>query len=288
VILPDVQLAVMAHHHSKEMGLDSPKGCVDPEHFKRYPWPVEYQYNSRGFRDAEWPESLEELKSAIWCLGDSFTVGLGSPVAHTWPAVLSQVTGRRVINVSMDGASNDWICRKVRAIADQVAPQDIVIMWSYLNRVEHPDQHLNERERRLHYDSVEPRDHLENFKRCVDRIEHVPVHWCFVPDPFHVDLGDAAEIYRAVADSTWPTAPRTWQEFAQLPDRIQQELRENSAWTQYELAMEFEYQARRLGALVVDRVPRLDLARDGWHFDVKTAQWLALVIQDAIAVAPDS
>ena len=83
---------------------------------RQYLHPITYNYNSRGFRDQEWPDSMTELREATWCVGDSFTVGLGSPVTHTWPNVLQQTLQKKTINVSMDGASNNLIARKVLKI----------------------------------------------------------------------------------------------------------------------------------------------------------------------------
>ena len=117
-------------------GMDSIEECRDKKHFKNYPYKVEYVYNSRGFRDTEWPESLEELKNAIWCIGDSFTVGLGSPLEHTWPYLLQQQTGRRCINVSMDGTSNEWIARKGISLVNTISPDIVIAHWSYTNRRE--------------------------------------------------------------------------------------------------------------------------------------------------------
>lgn len=113
--------------------LDQKENCIDPDHYDRYPWPVTYQYNSRGYRDQEWPS---DLQNAIWCFGDSFTVGLGSPQTHTWCHCLQQRSGQRVINISMDGASNNWIARKIQELLTEIVPRTIVIQWSYAHRRE--------------------------------------------------------------------------------------------------------------------------------------------------------
>ena len=73
MILPDLILTSRQNQVWAESGIDSLKNCVNKQHFKSYPHPVEYQYNSRGFRDDTWPSNLEE---SIWCIGDSFTVGI--------------------------------------------------------------------------------------------------------------------------------------------------------------------------------------------------------------------
>ena len=116
--------------------MDSWNECRNKHHFEHYPHRVLYQYNSRGFRDQEWPESITELKQAIWCVGDSYTVGLGSPAEHTWANVLQQSAQKRTINVSMDGASNNWIARKTVDILQNINPQHVVIHWSFVARRE--------------------------------------------------------------------------------------------------------------------------------------------------------
>ena len=131
--LPDLVLPSRVNQTWQYSGMDSPELCANLEHFQRYPHHITYQYNSRGFRDSEWPHDFD---SAIWCIGDSFTVGLGLPQDHTWPHQLSKKLQQSTINISMDGASNQWIARRVQDIMSDVAPQSIIIQWSYLHRRE--------------------------------------------------------------------------------------------------------------------------------------------------------
>lgn len=133
MILPDLLLPSKANQYRQFSGLDSPELCLNKTYFNNYPHKVDYRYNSRGFRDLEWPENLTD---AIWCIGDSFTVGIGSSIDHTWPVVLSKTMGRRIINVSMDGASNNWISRKAVQILGTVNTSTIVLHWSYIHRRE--------------------------------------------------------------------------------------------------------------------------------------------------------
>jgi len=135
-ILPEFVLPTRSSQCWEYSGIDSPEKCLDQTHFETYPYPVLYQYNGRGYRDQEWPNSIEELKTAIWCVGDSFTVGLGSPVEHTWPYLLQQQTQTRTINISLDGASNDWIARKAQTIINTIGPEFLVVHWSYISRTE--------------------------------------------------------------------------------------------------------------------------------------------------------
>ena len=72
-------------------GLDTYESCFDKEHFKNYSKKISYEYNSKGFRDVEWPTDLSDC---IWCIGDSFTEGLGQPFEETWPQVLQKNSGK--------------------------------------------------------------------------------------------------------------------------------------------------------------------------------------------------
>lgn len=136
MILPDFVCPSRVNQCWEYSGIDTFEKCYDRSHFMSYAHKVLYQYNSRGFRDAEWPCDLSNLQSSIWCLGDSFTVGIGSPVEHTWPYVLQEHARTRTINVSMDGASNNWISRKALQIIKDVEPKHLVIHWSYISRRE--------------------------------------------------------------------------------------------------------------------------------------------------------
>ena len=142
MILPDFILPTRQNQIWTESGIDSLDDCLDKKHFKSYPYPIEYRYNSRGYRDAEWPEDVSELENAIWCFGDSFTVGIGSPVEHTWAHLLQQHTNRRVINISMDGASNNWISRKAVEVLQLIKPKIIILHWSFTHRREYTVQEI--------------------------------------------------------------------------------------------------------------------------------------------------
>lgn len=116
-----------------ETGLDTLECCIDPDHWRNYPNKIQYHYNSRGYRDAEWPE---DLPTAIWCFGDSFTTGVGVPFENIWPQILQQQIQQRTINISMDGASNNWIARKVHEMSQDIQPNTVVIQWSFSHRRE--------------------------------------------------------------------------------------------------------------------------------------------------------
>lgn len=171
MILPDFILPSRVNQHWQYSGLDSINGCLDKAWFKQYPHTVEYYYNSRGFRDTEWPDSVNELKNSIWCVGDSFTVGLGSPIEHTWPYLLNKKLKKQTINISMDGASNDWISRKVVRILKEIQPKNMVIHWSYIERRESDNCLLNDEDRRLPYLVKDLDNGFDNLQLCVKSVE---------------------------------------------------------------------------------------------------------------------
>lgn len=155
MILIDLALPERAGETSKTSGMDAAEWCRDRAWFASYPDTVDYCYNSRGFRDPEWPEP-ELLHRAVWCIGDSFTLGLGVPVDRTWPRLLEAATGRRCINISMDGASNAWISRRAQQIIEQIQPSHMCIQWSFVNRRESPDTQLSDLDRRIWALPTEP------------------------------------------------------------------------------------------------------------------------------------
>jgi len=116
---------------SKTSGLDSLENCLDKKYFQEYSKTVSYRYNSRGFRDEEWPANLNDV---IWCLGDSFTVGIGQPFEETWPQLLEKATNKRCINLGQDGCSNDTMAQRAIELVDLYKPKLLVIMWSFFTR----------------------------------------------------------------------------------------------------------------------------------------------------------
>ena len=174
MILPSFYLSTRANQVWDYSGIDNADQCLDWVHFNNYPWPVQYKFNSRGFRDQEWPEDLHELKDAVWCFGDSFTVGFGAPWEHTWPFLLSKKINKRTINISMDGASNDWMSRKINEVIADIAPPWIAVQWSFTERREHPDSTLTDEQRRQWHIIGE----LEGIENLLGNINQVENHAC--------------------------------------------------------------------------------------------------------------
>lgn len=151
--------------------IDSYAYCADKNHYNSYPKTVVYSFNSRGFRDDEWPE---DLSNATWCVGDSFTVGMGQPYEEIWPSLVREMLSPQTFNVSLNGASNDWISRKCIEILKESNPKTIFVQWSYLHRREHTDSTLNDEDRRLHYvknQLVDPMKDLRDFENFTKNVE---------------------------------------------------------------------------------------------------------------------
>jgi hypothetical protein len=252
--------------------MDSFEYCQDKNHFKNYPHKILYQYNSRGFRDQEWPNTVEELQQAIWCFGDSFTVGLGSPLEHTWPYLLQQKTQRRVINISMDGASNNWIARRAALVQKEINPANTVIMWSYLHRRENQNHKIDDEQRRLQYTKSTDAEDVINFARCVEMIHSDRTVHLSIPG-YALNYHRCQELWNTVRGCDWPLRlPATAQEMNLLPNFIQTELKEHfKIWTDLQTMFELQPALCPIENNIIN-FDKLDLARDGHHFDLITAQ----------------
>jgi hypothetical protein len=266
VILPDFVLTTCINRHWQYSGMDSIDLCLNRQHFLSYPYSVEYVYNSRGYRDQEWPNSLDELKNAIWCVGDSFTVGIGQPFDHIWPQVLSKQLNQRTINVSMDGASNHWIARRAQAIIDLVKPGNLVILWSYTHRREKPNTALNDEQRRIPYSKNSVEDDYSTWITLLNGIRSngTNVIHSTIPDFHPIVL--CHEIWNNIKDPSWPTCPRNITELENLPGHILDEMKHiHRCYNDFKTQLESN---------IIHIHERLDWARDYHHFDLLTAQWL--------------
>jgi hypothetical protein len=272
MILPDFILPSRINQTRSYSGLDCFEFCLDKKHFESYPHAITYQYNSRGFRDQEWPDTIEELQSAIWCVGDSFTVGLGSPLAHTWPWILQQVSQRRTINVSMDGASNMWIARKSLDIANKIRPAYLVIQWSYISRRENSITTPTETEWQLFYKNISdpswppcsaheidklPKKILEEIDQThggfkhniIDETRRLPSINCTVED----DINNTLDCIRSLSQINFTKVIHSF--IPNFAPKTHQGLVES-----------------QINGLVIPEIPRLDIARDGHHYDIATSQ----------------
>lgn len=274
MILPDFILPSRINQRWLHSGIDSAEQCQDRDWFDQYPHAVDYCYNSRGFRDQEWPTITDQLKHATWCIGDSFTVGLGSPVQHTWPYLLQQHTDTRTINVSMDGASNKWIARKLFQIISEIKPKIAVVQWSYLFRDEDSNSQLDDEQRRLPYSKQSlAQSQAQLLQQFIELIKWIEQHkhqttviHSFIPG--FCFSTNAQDEWSKIAGPDWPSLPMDSSAFANLPSFIHNELK---AFAQHDI---FRLYADLLSAteVYVEEFVKQDLARDGHHYDLVTAR----------------
>jgi hypothetical protein len=246
MILPNHFLQSRASTITKETGIDSLYNCLDKKYFINYPYPISYEYNSRGFRDLEWPV---DLKNSIWCIGDSFTTGIGSTHNHTWPVVLSKKSNIRTINISLDGCSNNWIARKSIEIIKQIRPTNIVIMWSYFHRREIKSDESDEDRRIWHVNSTIEEDKT-NFRKCINDVMSAnPKNLinCMIPNAHVTEEFKKKKLFKNI----FPLISKKHQLFDDITKDIPNFIGEFSS---------------------------LDTARDGHHFDLITSEKVVSLI----------
>ena len=167
MILPTINLDTFSNQYLEYSGLDSLDKCFNKDYFLSYPSQIEYKYNSRGFRGPEWPP---DLTNVCWCVGDSFTAGVGSPYNHTWHYVLAEALKMQTINVSMDGASNSWITRKTIDLLS-IKPKNIIIQWSYTHRRESNDSTVSDENRRIYAINTTNEQDTQHIIDCINSVE---------------------------------------------------------------------------------------------------------------------
>jgi hypothetical protein len=278
MILPDFRLDSRARLHWQFSGIDSLEHCLDKQHFQSYPHPIEYRYNIRGFRDAEWPKDIDQLKHAVWCVGDSFTVGIGSPLTHTWVNILQNKLNKRCINVSMDGASNEWMLRKIKNLVEIIAPRTIIVQWSYFARSELPDDSMPDERRKLWYTpQADIEREIENFKNCVLQVTQLCkncniIHSIIPYAVSAISVDEGRGWWLADKDSTWP------QDLPDLvndiPPWIIEQLQKREIYEKYARHYMLQNFIKENKIILVNQVDEFfnkDYARDGHHYDIKTA-----------------
>lgn len=275
LILPDLVLPSLVNLHRQYHGMDCFMRCRDRNHFKNFPYPIEYRFNSRGFRGAEWPKSMPELQDAIWCIGDSYTTGIGSPLSHTWPFRLGAKINKPVLNVSLAGCSNEWIADTVERVAAAVNPRHMVIMWSLTRRRQHPDTSLSPEDRRLPYSNSQVDEDWENFLHCKKRVDTAINALQFAIPEFHAGIAHLTRLWNDIRGPDWPEEPPTFmEELHRLPTAVLAEIKD--AHQCYE-------RIRQVIEPGVIKTPQLDRSRDGYHFGLITAEWVASQAADRLS-----
>lgn len=145
-------------------GIDSFKYSRDFKTTITYPYSISYSFNSRGFRGAEWPI---DLSNVIWCIGDSFTSGVGVPIEHTWANILQVKTGISCINLGIDGAANRLIANIAKQVISNYAPKYIAIMWTF------PQRRYEDPWKFVHFSNASLSEDLLDFRDCVNEVNNL-------------------------------------------------------------------------------------------------------------------
>ena len=154
---------------------DTPSTCKDKNHFFSFPHKISYKHNSKGFRDEEWPNDLDNV---IWCIGDSCTKGVGSPFLHTWPRVLQDKTGTRCLNIGIEGAANNLLYLIANQIIKTFKPKQIVVMWTHFHR-RYEDPWIFK-----HFEKNTREEDINNFLSCFNGLNQSYSNICnlFIPE----------------------------------------------------------------------------------------------------------
>jgi len=97
--------------------------------------PIEYKFNSHGFRTAEFDHQFD-----VVCFGCSFTMGTGIHAENTWPELLSALTGLQIANLGHAGSSNDTAFRFAEHYLKFLRPRYAIWLQTDMNRIELLDE----------------------------------------------------------------------------------------------------------------------------------------------------
>lgn len=289
-ILPFCAIKNRIDEECEFSGIDCEEHCFSPAHFKNYPHKISYKFNSRGFRDSEWPQD-HLLSSAVWCLGDSFTVGIGVPYEHTWPYLLQQKLNQRTINVSMDGASNNWIARHAEKIIEIIAPKVLVVQWSFLTRRESSYNQLVNHLWNQYYNSIKDPSwpecakyadfhHLPEYIQAEIRDQHQGQGFGWLK---HHDLETERRVHFTLSTHE--------EDLKNTQDCIDTISKQSTTTVIHSFIPGFDARFNKPnirafnfhGMPVCPEIKQLDLGRDGFHYDIKTARFVVDKIIERIA-----
>jgi hypothetical protein len=134
-VVQKINIPFYTNLQTNTLGMDSKQHCFNAELFDASP-PVSYQFNQVGFRT----HNIDQFNSnAILVLGDSFTLGLGVNSADRFSDIIEQRMRHQVLNFSLNGASNDWIARKLQQLLTMFQPRAVIVHYTFSHRRERPN-----------------------------------------------------------------------------------------------------------------------------------------------------
>ena len=220
-LLQTIEIPYYSNLNCTTLGLDSIEHCFNKKHYTTYPDNINYSFNEIGYRH----NSIKNYQgNEILAVGDSFTLGLGVNQSDCWSSQLENMLNYPVLNFSLNGASNDWIARKIKDLLKIFKPKCVIAHYSFSHRRERPWPDWNDDERTECDPLYSIEENFNNWYTNFNLINSygVPVVHSFIPD--------------------WHDQPVDY---------------------------------TQLSGSIVPPVIIKDLARDGFHYGVKTHQSLA-------------
>lgn len=166
---------------TSSLGMDSRDQCFNRKLFDQF-GPVTYQFNEIGYRT----HSVHNFDpNAILLLGDSFTLGLGVNSVDRYSDILENQLKQQILNFSLNGASNDWISRKLDQLLKKFDPPAIIIHYTFSHRRERPNSDWFDDERtecEPDYSCQENFENwLENFNKITSSARGIKTIHSFIP-----------------------------------------------------------------------------------------------------------
>ena len=242
--LPNFKWHTRRNRIYKYFGLDDPRTTKNKDTFNDYEGPeIYYDFNSRGFRDEEWPVDIEEAKNAIWIVGDSHTFGMGLPVEHTIRLLLQEQMNMKVFDVSIDATLPPHRSRIAKRIITELEPKYLVMQWGYIWRYKRKYRTLAQEVRNKIFEKQE--EHIvPDFLKIFDRVNNVETNTKIV----HTFLPGFAG-FNGVLEK------KTFEEIPQFHNPKQPAL----------------FEAKLL-----------DKSRDDWHMGYETHKWYTNIIEELL------
>ena len=66
------------------------------------------------------------MQDSIWLIGDSFTMGMGIAYPRMLQKAIEQATGKRVVDISLDGTNPNWRRRIALKIIREIGPNGLL------------------------------------------------------------------------------------------------------------------------------------------------------------------
>lgn len=276
MILPTLIVPKMINKKLEYLSPDTPEDSTNKHQFNSWPSKISYEFNSRGFRDSEWPEDLDK---AVWFLGDSVVLGIGQSLPTILCSQFNSITGRTTVNLGVRGVSNHTTAYVAQQVLNEVQPANLVICWSYFYRRPIKDTYdflVEGHTHSIKSDDVEDMFYFRNL------VGHLPTN--FKTNIIHVFCPGYSVLSQDLAQRAWsdirdPLWPPKFTELDHLPSGIVEEIscvhglynffKNVPEWNRFKKSLEH----------VVDNIMIQDRARDAYHWGSETNKSVVLEIQ---------